>query len=361
MPSKGKWALQGHEEERGMRKQQLGFTLVELLVVITIISMLMALLMPAVQAAREAGRRASCLNNQKQLGLALMNFESAHQRFPGYRQALVTFPGTTPDPDTYLNVSWVVPVLPYIEQNALSADWTNSNIGTTRPCAFLSILECPSGRSEMSQERNPHLGYAVNTGLPCSLTNTGQTNYPDDAAYGVFHDFAKFPTLSYSAASCTYNSACYATDGTQAVAVGLDYLSTKDGSSNTIMLSENVQATRWTHAVAMGTSWGSVPAETSWQAEVGLVWWPSGGLTINANKDADDVISLINDATATELENALLLARPSSHHPGGVNVVFCDGHTQFIADTITYDVYRHLMTPNSRKAGLTTTIDASDY
>jgi len=64
------------------RRRLLGFTLIELLVVIAIIAVLIALLLPAVQAAREAARRAQCINNLKQMGLALANYESSTQSYP---------------------------------------------------------------------------------------------------------------------------------------------------------------------------------------------------------------------------------------------------------------------------------------
>jgi prepilin-type N-terminal cleavage/methylation domain-containing protein/prepilin-type processing-associated H-X9-DG protein len=93
-----------------------GFTLVELLVVIAIIGILIALLLPAVQAAREAARRASCRNNLVQLGIALQNYESAHECLP---------PGSVNPTGPIRNIpqgdhlGWMVQLLPYLEERAM--------------------------------------------------------------------------------------------------------------------------------------------------------------------------------------------------------------------------------------------------
>ena len=79
----------------GMVKARAAFTLVELLVVIAIIGMLMALLMPAVSAVREACRLASCKNNQRQVTLAMLTYESTHKSFPGWRNNVTTTGGGT--------------------------------------------------------------------------------------------------------------------------------------------------------------------------------------------------------------------------------------------------------------------------
>ena len=89
------------------RHQKIGFTLVELLVVITIIGILISLLLPAVQAAREAARRLQCQNNLKQIGLAIHNYENANGMFP---------PGGLSSKAGGYGFSWLVRILPYIEQ-----------------------------------------------------------------------------------------------------------------------------------------------------------------------------------------------------------------------------------------------------
>ena len=138
------------------RKQRMGFTLVELLVVIAIIGIMVSLLLPAVQAAREAARRMQCQNNLKQLGLAILTYESSHRGIP---PAYIT--NTREDrvihgvacADEYRNShpgwAWGTLLLPQIEQSALYAQlhlnescWSPRNSAgvATKLAAFL----CPS-------------------------------------------------------------------------------------------------------------------------------------------------------------------------------------------------------------------------
>ena len=99
--------------KRSFPRDSTGFTLVELLVVIAIIGILVGLLLPAVQAAREAARRVQCMNNVRQIGLALTNYESAHRRFPS---GWVDWKQTT-------KPGWGVSqsLLPFMEQTNISS------------------------------------------------------------------------------------------------------------------------------------------------------------------------------------------------------------------------------------------------
>ncbi len=348
-----------------MRTQRSGFTLIELLVVITIISMLMALLMPAVQAAREAGRRASCLNNQKQLGLAFTRYDSVHGRLPGFAEYLFNIQdasGAEISPVTPLNVSWVVTLLPYVEQNDLSEHWTDPRceaLHGARPVVRLPLLVCASDRTQSGIANNAPLSYAVNTGIPATAERFG--GIAEGPAYGVFFDHSAVTLAT------TY--------GGQPATMDLDYVSVNDGTSNTLMLSENLQSTTWVR-LAGGATYASVP----WEAELGFVWWPVSAsgmpsglyaatgadlsvVRINRGKEDLEDSAVLYPASGVEgTDNAALsYARPSSRHPGGVNALFCDGHCRFIADTIDYDVYCHLMTPNGNKAGLSGVLDPSAF
>lgn len=146
------------------------FTLVELLVVISIIGILVAVLLPAVQAAREAARRMSCSNNLKQLGLALHNYETTHRVFPPSRIA-------TTNP--IFQQSWLMMILSEIEQTASFANY-NKNISwfeqqnTPITTQKISTYKCPSA---IEQRELPPSSFYVNIGVNYGQPVFGYSDY----------------------------------------------------------------------------------------------------------------------------------------------------------------------------------------
>lgn len=353
-------------------KTSRGFTLVELLVVITIIGMLVSLLLPAIQAAREAGRRNTCLSNMRQAALGLSQVAEIKRGFPGYVTAIPT--GRTP---THIRASWVIALLPSLERNDLYDNWQKPNqvmnmfLNQNAFYSSLSILICPSNA-------NPNLGtnplsYVVNTGSANSADDTtttvgglpvvggmpvpsGANLIAEDVHAGVFFNHSKWdgaPTVT-------------PVGSRGGKKVGVDFISTNDGSSYTLMMSENLQATGW--AVDPNTNF-PYATDMAVRENTGMVWFRTGQtnnrtppttaqaagydeLSIGINEKATFVVGNIQllfiDDTATQ-PSGLAFSRPSANHSGGVNVAFCDGHARLLADDIDYMVYTQLMTPNQKQ------------
>lgn len=290
------------------RSQRHAFTLVELLVVVVIISILVALLLPAIVGSRERARSAQCQNRLSEIGKACLTYESEKGFLPGYKNSFSAVEG----------LSWAAVLLPYTGRQDM---WRLVRVADFAPASGfpdpatsgfqIAELICPSDPRPGVYSA---LGYAVNCGIEDGTTMPNPipsgSLQPESAAHGVFfnHDANNIPVA-------------------QQIKVRTDRI--PDGAHRTILASENLQAGIWMRFN------GGVP-ETS-EPEVGLWWQASPGACGHINRCK---------------ENAPPLPRPSSNHPGGVNVVFCDGHVDFITDDVDYSVYQHLMTPDSKKAGL---------
>ena len=353
-----------------------GFTLVELLVVISIIGMLMSLLLPAVQSARETGRRAVCSNNMRNVGLAFTNYDDNRKKLPGYINPIKQDDGSfyiaglvtddtgnpvaqnQPKPNETSDLTdsfcWVVSLFPYIERTDLDAAWKKMADGVPPPAVNIEILTCPSDTGIVNSATP--LSFVVNCGKPDGpWLNQGGSNgqiltrTPGDfPGNGVFYDHDPHNVYQF---------------GT--TITSLSMISQQDGTTNTLMVSENLDQTQDPN-FAYRTNWmpttgdrqtsgggGGVPGQRliePFEREVGFVWMdsasPSGPLPqIPWNR-------INGKYTRGQSSNYPLGdgARPSSNHPGGVNVVFCDSHTRFLREDIDYLVYWALMTPQGSQA-----------
>ncbi len=283
------------------RRATRGFTLVELLVVITIIGMLMALLMPAVQSARESGRRATCMNNVKNIVLAAQQFEGARKAFPGYANTVVITgsTGTT--------VSWAGMLLPYLERSDI---WNQIKTGQSSAVygKVLRVMICPSDPPPTMSGNIGPSAYTAN-GLVC---RSGLQTYNSTTGW----------------TPVTYNASGIGS-GTPALPRSFDYVSMNDGSSTTLLISENIQndaapvisgtsANHWQH------NWFDFGQQTSISFGINLAHVEG----MNATYDS----ASIGVTVAYPWQTNPMGANIRSNHSGGVVAGFCDGNVRFLRD-----------------------------
>ena len=229
-----------------MTTRRQGFTLIELLVVIAIIAVLIALLLPAVQAAREAARRSQCLNNLKQLGLAMQNYHDVQNAFPIGRMGLGFSYKNSTDPNRR---TWALSIMPQLEQGAI-ANAINFSISFYMPAnttviqTAVATFHCPSDPQtftiEVPTSANKRFegNYVVNWGnmhygQDQAPSNAPASTYPNPWTTGkVFGTGSALNAVTFQGRRSPCNqsrSMSYFTDGT----------------SNTLLMAEVIVCIDW--------------------------------------------------------------------------------------------------------------------
>ncbi len=288
------------------------FTLVELLVVITIIGILIALLLPAVQSAREAARRVSCSNKLKQLGLAVLNYEFAHGIIPpSYDGSSATRYGPNPS-EIESGHGWILASLPFVEQENLFQQFDLTGNNALKKAANrelvqvqLDILQCPSDGDarELLTEQWQWKNIPVAT--------TSYKGNGGDHMFGSTSSFGGSPYANDAQVPCNglfWRNSYQWPDR---------FASTRDGTSNTMLIGEDLPRYNW-HSMwsySNGDTSGTyAPLNYKPNPPDPNTWWEMRGFR--------------------------------SDHPGGANFCFADGSVRYINDGIAMDLYRALSTRN---------------
>ena len=322
---------------RQLKSRPSGFTLVELLVVIAIIGILIGMLLPAVQAVREAARRSECSNNEKQLCLALLNYESAHMNFPPGNERAIRSDGSATWGHSFLAFS-----LAFCEQDNLSdryhfdeSGWTGAGVTQPNHIALAGLrvpyMICPSSPI-------PEFPISGDEGLTAQDV-AGSISNPAAAGIKSCYTGLSGSTEHDSASANGASGSTLSQGGIFLNDAGIGFGGITDGSSNTILVGEQSNFMKRSDGGNIevrsggnhGFNMGSISQGPTQSRIFNLSVLRPVGLSNRAPINIRDFDDLEGAAGNIGANRPLLSA-----HTGGVNVGLADGSVHFISDNIEW-------------------------
>jgi len=351
--------------------------------------------MPAIQAAREAARRAQCTSNQRQIAVALQNYELPNRGFPPLRAPLrPTAYWTQRFEETGIAeertvLTWVAFLLPFMEQ---STAWSQINSGSVEePTLYDLVLPVMQCRSSGLPAGDHRINYVGNAGPQNMVIDIAGNDVPNGVEYGRperrLRD-AKMYTVFFDHISVHGPWSDVDPDNIAQnfcdTRITLENIVAMDGTSNTILLSENEDAGHWIWYadyinIPRAIAWVDdsftaadfypagfhnniesavafcYPSYRNLDSNGGSLLGPIPGeiptyIPLQPGTDTETSPLFINEGrsnSGVNIVNRERTARPSSGHPGGVIAAFCDGRTQFLRDDMDKALFVQLARPGS--------------